>query len=122
MLTWHRKERLSSRAITGWGIFILEEMLDLECFWDSESAPGFIIVGFHIIDLGVHLFPCLLMLQLGAKFVTVPVVFGSYALTRMWFMWATTHHYSLNWPLLCQYGRVGLKPYILLPLLPYMDI
>ena len=61
------------------------------------------------LDLEVHLFPCLLLLQLGAKHITVPIVVVAYALTRLWFMWATTHHVSLNWPLLTRHGRVSLR-------------
>ena len=54
--------------------------------------------GFFLTDLGVHLLPTLILLQLAADHIDLLSVLLGYGASRVWSLLITSHHLMVDWP------------------------
>ena len=61
--------------------------------------------------MGLHLTPCLILLQLASEDITLSAVLLGYLASRVWSCAITTHHLTVDWDLWNRAGRVPLHVY-----------
>jgi hypothetical protein len=62
-----------------------------------------------VTDLGVHLVPCLVLVQMAAPHITIGSVAIGYGASRIWAVLVTAHHLSIDWFELLQSGRLRVR-------------
>lgn len=53
--------------------------------------------GFHCTDIGLHLIPTLILLQIGNQYITIYSTIIAYLLSRLWSYAVTTIHWKVDW-------------------------
>jgi len=90
--------KVPSRGFNGWGEWLCSGVLVPLCGcmhgWRPEKMPQWpLVVAFHCIDFGVHLFPPAALLQIAAPHISpLAVVMGHLAL-RSWLVHASFYHF-----------------------------
>jgi hypothetical protein len=89
---------IQTRTLSGWGPWVIEAcgffLGDLGGWRPSQINRQATLIGFHLIDIGVHLIPPLILLQASAMYITPPSVASAHMLSRGWFFWVGRHHYQ----------------------------
>jgi len=96
---FYRKDvRVPARAMMGWSRWICTELVGLIDEWERHvSWKNSLLLGFHLTDLGLHLLPTLILLQLAAQHITFLTVVLGYVATRIWSFAITTIHWKVDW-------------------------
>jgi hypothetical protein len=104
MLIFRREATVVARAVAGWGRWVCNDLCGTEGDgWKGNISFHIIgpidtlFLGFHLTDLGVHLVPTLILLQLGAAHIDSSSVVVAYAATRLWSVAITLHHFVIDW-------------------------
>ena len=104
-----RALQLPARALQGWSRWLCADALGAPRGWrgrwaelslplgSGARATHSMLVGFGVVDLGMHLLPSLALLQRAAPHVTARSVGGAYLATRLWSLAVTRHHVELDW-------------------------
>jgi len=98
-LVKRREMQVPGRAMHGWSRWIGGELFSLKD-WEGNMSLRIIHslpTGFFITDLGVHLVPTLVLLQLAAPHITAVSVVLGYLSSRVWSIAITSHHLAVDW-------------------------
>jgi len=106
------RENCAGKAWVGWSTWILSWFGCPPAWKNEQECPVFAYIGFHVVDLGVHLCPSLVLTQLFADDITLTTVVVAYCIARIWMLCITVRHLSLDWPLLTHRGRIAFGPVV----------
>jgi len=109
-----RKRELGvpGRAMHGWSQWICEDLLGGLAEWRgnvSYKPIDSLMTGFLVTDIGVHLLPTLILLQLSAAHISFLSVVLGYLASRVWSLAITSHHVSIDWTALRTAGIVRVR-------------
>ena len=87
------------RAMYGWSKWLCEDLASVADWKGNLSWRPIhsLPTGFFLTDLGVHLLPTLILLQLAAAHIDLLSVLLGYSASRVWSLLITSHHLTVDW-------------------------